>query len=107
KDLRPYGQACQWAAGLDLRNNPYDRFLLRREILHHIESEAFYEARLYVFSFASRSEIAAEVDRLIDSFDERSKGLDVFTHVLLLLPWELAFKHGRIRYKRLATALGE
>jgi hypothetical protein len=25
KDLRPYEQACEWARGLDWRNNPYDR----------------------------------------------------------------------------------
>ena len=37
KDLRPDLEAVQWARSLDWRNNPYDRFLLRREILHYLE----------------------------------------------------------------------
>ena len=38
KDLRPFHEACEWAQSLDWRNNPYDRFLLKRELLRHIEA---------------------------------------------------------------------
>jgi hypothetical protein len=107
KDLRPDQQACEWARTLDWRQNPYDRFLLRREILHHLESTAVYEGRLNVYSFASRDEIATEVDRLMDKFPEKYASLGVFSYVLLMLPWNLAFKHDQVQYSRLAEALGK
>ena len=105
KDLRPDQQACEWARTLDWRQNPYDRFLLRREILHHLESTASYEGPLNVYSFASRDEIAAEVDRLMKEFPDKYKSLDVFSYVLVMLPWNLAFKYGRVQHSRLAEAL--
>ena len=105
KDLRPDPQACEWARTLDWRQNPYDRFLLRREILHHLESTAFYEGRLDVYSFASRDEIAAEVDRLMNEFPEQHESMDVFSYMLVTLPWHLALKHGRVQHSRLAEAL--
>ena len=105
KDMRPDQQVCEWARTLDWRQNPYDRFLLRREILHHLESTAFYEGRLNVYSFASRDEIAAEVDRLMDEFPHKYEGIGVFSYVLITVPWNLAFKHGQVRYSRLAEAL--
>jgi hypothetical protein len=107
KDLRSHQQACEWAQTLDWRQNPYDRFLLRRELMHHIESTAFYEGHLNVYSFASRDEIAAEVDRLLDEFPDKYKSMGVFSYVLVLLPYNLAFKHGQVRYNRLAEALGK
>ena len=107
KDLRPDQQACEWARTLDWRQNPYDRFLLRRELLHHLESTAFYESRLNVYSFASRDEIAAEVDRLMNEFPGEHESMDVFSYVLLMLPWNLAFKHGQVKPSRLAEALGK
>lgn len=105
KDLRSDQQACEWARTLDWRQNPYDRFLLRREILHHLESTAFYDGPLNVYSFASRDEIAAEVDRLMKEFPDKYKSLGVFSYVLVMLPWNLAFKHGRVQNSRLAEAL--
>ena len=104
-DLRPYQEACEWARSLDWRQNPYDRFLLRRELLRHLESTEFYEGRRNVFTFASRDEIASEVDRLMDEFPDKHESMGVFGYVLLTLPWHLGFKHGRIRYSRLTQAL--
>jgi hypothetical protein len=105
KDLRPYGEASEWARKLDWRNNPYDRFLLRREILHHLESFAFYEPKWNVYAFASREEIAAEVDRLIENFPPEREWLGIFNYVLVKLPWDLAYKHRRIRFSLLTKAL--
>lgn len=107
KDLRPYRDACDWAKKLDWRQNPYDRFLLRRELLRHLESTQFYEGRWNVFSFASREEISAEVDRLMDEFPEKHKILGVFAYVLLILPWNLAFKHKIVRHNKLNEALAK
>ena len=45
KDLRPDLEAVEWSRKLDWRNNPYDRFLLRREILHHLEATSFYASQ--------------------------------------------------------------
>lgn len=106
KDLRPDLAAVEWSRNLDWRNNPYDRFLLRREILHHLEATSFYRADWNIYTFASRAEIGAEVDRLLDVCPpEYERG--AFHHVLVMLPWELAFKHGRVRYSRLAKALAK
>ena len=97
----------EWARTLDWRQNPYDRFLLRREILHHLESAAFHEGRRNVCSFASRDEIAAEVDHLMDEFPDKYESIGVFSYVLITLPWNLAFKHGQVQHSRLAEALGK
>jgi hypothetical protein len=107
KDLRPYQEACDWAKRLDWKSNPYDRFLLRREILHHLESEAFYEGRLNIYTFASRPEIAAEVDRLMNEFPDRYKTMGVFSYVLITLPGRLAFRHGIVRKDPLLAALNQ
>jgi len=106
KDLRPDLEAVEWARTLDWRNNPYDRFLLRREILHHLEATSFYEAHWNVYSYASRGEISAEVDRLLDKCPTEYERT-AFHHVLVTLPWELAFRHGRVHYSRLTEALAK
>ena|SRR6516164_4593915 len=105
KDLRSFEDACEWARTLDWQKNPYDRFLLRRELLHHLESTEFYKGGLNIFSFASRGEIAAEVERLMDEFPKEHKGMGVFAYVLTALPWRLAFRHGVEEQSRLAAAL--
>jgi len=105
KDLRPDQQAFEWARTLDWRQNPYDRFLLRREIHHHLENNASYESRRNVYSFASRDEIAAEVDRLMDEFRDKCESKEVFSYVLVTLPWHLAFMHGQVQHSLLAVAL--
>ena len=107
KDLRPYEEAREWARSLDWRNNPYERFLLRREILHHLESTEFYKGHWNVYTFASRPEIAAEVDRLMNEFPAKYSSLGVFSYVLVTLPWDLAFKHGRVQYDPLLAALSK
>ena len=73
----------------------------------HLESTAFYEGQLNVYSFASRDEIAAEVDHLMEEFLDKYASIGVFSYVLITVPWNLAFKYGRVRYSRLAEALGK
>jgi hypothetical protein len=107
KDLRSSQEASMWAKTLDWRNNPYDRFLLRREILRQLESAAFYEGRRNVYTFCSREEIAAEVDRLIDQFPEEYAHWGVFGWVLTNVRWHLAFRHGRVWHDRLAAAVAQ
>ena len=107
KDLRSYNQACEWAQTLDWQQNPYDRFLLRRELLHHLENSAFYAANRNVFRFASRDEIAAGIDRLLDESPDAIKSCAIFTYILVTLPWHLRFKQGSVRHSRLAEALAK
>jgi hypothetical protein len=105
KDLRSPQEASEWARTLDWRKNPYDRFLLRRELLHHLENSAFHDGRRNVYSFASREEIEAEVDRVMGQFQNKHERIGIFSYVLTKVPWDLAFRHGRVRYSRLAKAL--
>ena len=107
KDLRPYPEACEWARALDWRQNPYDRFLLRRELLHHLESTEFHNGHRNIFAFASREEIAGEVDHLITEFPDKYESLGVFSYVLVTLPWHLGFKHGLIRHSKMNEALAK
>jgi hypothetical protein len=106
KDLRPYLEACKWARALDWRQNPYDRFLLKRELLHYLESSESHSPS-NIFTFASRKEIAAELDRLMDEFSDKYKSLGVFSYILVKARWDLAFKHGRVKYSRLTGALAK
>ena len=104
KDLRSFQDACEWARTLDWQKNPYDRYLLRRELLHYLESTEFYRGGRNVFKLASRDEVAAEVDRLMDRFPNEYKTVGVFAYVLTALPWHLAFKHGMAEHSRSASA---
>ena len=106
KDLRPWEQASAWARTLDWRGNPYDRFLLRREILRQLESSVVHEPDFHnVYTYASRYEIAVEVDKLLDEFPAEFEGGGPLGYVLVTLIWHLAFKHGLVRHSRLAEAL--
>jgi hypothetical protein len=105
KDLRSFQDACEWARTLDWQKNPYDRYLLRRELLHHLESTEFYKGDQNIFRLASREEIATEVERLLDGFANEHKTMGVFAYVLTTLPWHVAFKHGMAEQSRLAAAL--
>lgn len=107
KDLRPYHEACDWADGLDWQSNPYDRFLLRRELLRHL-AEIEIHKPLNIFTFASRSEIAAKVDEFISTYSEKygkQSPTGVFQACLVILPFDLAYNHGFITYSHLAKAL--
>jgi hypothetical protein len=44
KDLRSFEETAEWAEKLDWRENPYDRFLLRPEILRHLENRTSVSA---------------------------------------------------------------
>ena len=105
KDLRPRYAACEWARTLDWRQNPYDRFLLRRELLNHLESMESCNGQRNIYTFASREEIAAEVDRLTAEFTDKFEAMGVFNYVMFSAPWHLAFMHGRICQSRLSQAL--
>jgi hypothetical protein len=106
KDLRPYLEASKWARTLEWRENPYDRFLLKRELLHHLENSEFHSPR-NVFTFASREEIAAKVEQLMDEFPDKYESIGVFGYVLIKVRWDLAFEHGWVTYSRLAGALAQ
>ncbi len=108
RDLRPWEEAAEWARTLDWRGNPYDRFLLRREILRQLESTAVHEADFHnVYTYASREEIAFEADKLLDELPSEFESRGPLTYVLITLPWHLAFKHGRVKHSRLAEALSQ
>jgi hypothetical protein len=95
KDMRPYQEACEWADTLDWRNNPYDRFLLRREILHHLEDEAIHGGGYWnLYNFATREEIAAKVDLLLNELPRELENLGVFFYVFTTAKGDLAFEHG-------------
>ena len=96
KDIRSYSEACEWAMGLDWRCNPYDRFLLRREILHHLESESSRS----IFMLASREEIATELDQFLNELPGEYDRA-VFGYVLFKFPWHMHIKRGHVRYNRL------
>jgi hypothetical protein len=106
KNLRPLEEAAAWAQKLDWRENPYDRFLLRQEILKHLETRSIHEPGFRnVYTYASRQEIAAEVDRLIEKFPKKFEKWGVFGYVVTTLPWYLGAKHGRVRRDPLVAAL--
>ena len=105
KDLRSYQEACEWAKTLDWQRNPYDRFLLRRELLHYLESTQVHKGRWNVYGFASRDEITAAVDRLLNHFPDESKPMGIFAYVTLVLPWHLGFRYGLVQHSRLDEAL--
>ena len=102
KDLRTEKESHEWARTLDWRNNPYDRFLLRREIFRQYESYAYYSRFYNLFSYLSREQVYAEIDRLLDECKKPAEQFDYFMDVSLRLPWNLAFKHGRIQYDPLS-----
>lgn len=105
KDMRRYSEACRWAKTLDWRDNPYDRFLLRRELLHHLEATEIYFGDQNIFTFASRMEIATEVERLMDQCPPDINGSGVFGYVLHMTPWNLAIRHEKIKLSKLSAAL--
>src|SRR4051812_14663412 len=89
KDLRPYQEACGWADKLDWLNNPYDRFLLRREILRQLESTTS-EPHRNIFAFASRQEIKAKVDEAFVDYPTRfgeASGSALYQYCLIVLPF--------------------
>ena len=104
KNLRSFEATAEWAQKLDWRENPYDRFLLRREILRHLENRSKAGFR-NVYSYATRQEITAEVDRLMEKFPKKFEKWGVFGYVLTALPWYLALKHGKVRRDPLVATL--
>src|SRR5688572_32466089 len=78
RDLRDYNDAAHWSRTIDWENNPYDRFLLKREIRRHLETDLSYRGRQNVYTFASRDEIEREIEECMNDYVTRGlKSLDV------------------------------
>ena len=60
-----------------------------------------------MYTYASRQEITAEVDTLIEKFPKKLEKMGVFGYVLTALPCSLGYKHGKIRRDPLVAALTE
>ena len=103
--LRSRAEAVAWARMLDWRENPYARFLLRRELLRFVTARAGEDPRHNVFRFANAEEVAATVDHMLNAYAEKPAGESVFNYVVAGLPWKLAIRAGRIRYSHLTKAL--
>ena len=80
KDLRDVDEAAAWARSLDWRNNPYDRFLFKREIVRQAENR---------MCLVAREKIAAEVEILLDEFGRKFEDGNIFVLILTALPWHL------------------
>ncbi len=102
--LRASAEAVAWSRTLDWRDNPYSRFLLRRELLRFVAARAGTDPRHNVFRLASPEEVAAMVDRMLDACPEKL-ARNAFSYVVTGLPWKLAIKAGRVRYNHLTKAL--
>ena len=97
RDLRPDLEApapapaprAHWRRAVHRLRARY-REILRAEIAHTVSSQ---------------EEIAAETDRLIEEFSDEYAQIGVFHHVLVTLPWHLAFKHGKVQHSKLVAAL--
>ena len=108
RGLRPWAEACEWARTLEWRDNPYDLFLLRREILRQLENRAIHEPGFRnVYSYASRGEIASEMDKLLNRIPPELQSRGPLFYVTVVLPWHLAFRYGLIRRSPLQAALNQ
>lgn len=106
RDLRPYQEACEWARTLDWRGNPYERFLLHRELLHYFLSVDHIDSIQKIRRIAAPGEMSAVIDHLLDTLPAEDSRLGIFTRVFLRLPWEIAYRHRLVKYSPLAQALG-
>ena len=106
-DLRSFDDAREWARQLDWRNNPYERFLLERELIRYIEAATHLDWHRRIISSARDGEIAALVTDLLDAYarEARRRRLDVFSSILVRFPWEFAYRHRWLRQSRLCGAL--
>jgi hypothetical protein len=104
-DLRTYSEACDWAQTLDWQKNPYDRYLLHRELMRFLEATQCYLGRKNLFRAVSREDVSTGVTHLLDQYAARPVIIGVFRYVLLMIPWIVGHKSGQIRYSRLTQAL--
>lgn len=104
RNVRDPDDAAEWAESLDWLNNPYDRFLLKREILRQSENFLRDKGPMNIWSFASREEIANEIDTVLSECEKKGRIRNVLSLILVTLPWRVGYKHGRIVYSRLAEA---
>lgn len=96
RDLRTYKAACDWSRTLDWQRNAYDRFLLERELRRYLEATQGYLGRENLFRVASRAGIESEIGLLLDEYAARPVPVSVFGYVLLMLPWVIRYKCGRL-----------
>lgn len=105
QSMRSVDEAGEWARSLDWRANPYDRFLLKRELLRQAENLYSYDGWVNLFSFCSREEVAAEIEEILDEFNDSDAAPGPFCYVLSILPWRLGVKHGLVKHSKLEEAL--
>ncbi len=96
RDLRDYQEMRQWAEKLDWRNNPYDRYLLRRELLHFIEAQRYDASFCNVSLFLTREQILKQIDRLLKDYPEEIKQMGIFAYVAGMLPFIVGRRRERI-----------
>jgi hypothetical protein len=108
RNLRDYKEAAEWSRALNWQTNPYERFLLKREILKQLEAELTYCGEKNVYAFASPAEIKREVEECIDDYPRMGfKSLDVIGFTIISIPWRLGFKHGLIEHSNLVAAVAQ
>lgn len=93
-DLRNCRELRQWAEKLDWRDNPYDRYLLRRELLRYIEAQRGDTPFCNVSLFARREQILKQIDYLLDNFPEELKRMGVFFYVAGVIPFFMLHVRG-------------
>lgn len=98
-DLRSQQEVRQWAERLDWRNNPYDRYLLRRELLRFMEAQRGDEPFCNVSLFAKRDQILKQIDYLLDNFPEELKRMGIFMYVVVALPFYMQRGRGKKRHE--------
>jgi hypothetical protein len=103
--VRGYEEAVAWAERLDWRNNPYDRYLLQRELLHFLEGTKFEHPCCRVLLSATRAEIAEKIDHLLKLYSESGTTMEVFTYVVVMMPYQFRPKGRQARRSKLAMAL--
>lgn len=97
-DLRNQCEVRKWAESLDWRNNPYDRYLLRRELLHHAEADRSDMPEFNVGLFAKRDQILKQIDYLLDNFPVELKRMGIFMYVVVALPFYMQRGRGKDRH---------
>lgn len=97
-DLRSQQEVRQWAERLDWRNNPYDRYLLRKELLRFMEAQRGDEPFFNVGLFAKRDQILKQIDYLLDNFPEELKRMGIFMYVVVALPFYMQRGRGKNRH---------
>ncbi len=106
-DLRDYQEARKWAESLDWRNNPYDRYLLRRELLHYIEAQRGDTPGFNIGLFMTREQILKEIDRLLNDYPKELKRMGIFLYVLGMMPFRVGKDPAMLKRKEWMQSVAE